>query len=329
MSDKSRPQLSFPCHFQPPSGTDKPIPHVESGTAACGLNCQVCRLHIQGVCSSCGSGTSQAARDKLEAQVRLFGQGCSVLVCATNRQVAYCMRDCDDFPCDVFRSGPFPLSEGFLTMQARRREKAGIEQQAGWPETTPDFWERLDERTPGDVMAASGAIRNQAGGYTLQCLNETWSIDPASRQILKREGAFGGEWDRQVPFLILVYLALARDEALSGELIPPRDLQPGQDFFRGKYSLNTTELEARFGRDKAAFERVGLSLGGRRLDLADAAFRLHVFPRLAVDFLLWTADEEFPARVNLLLDRRLLRHYPFDAAAVALNLLIQRLLATT
>jgi hypothetical protein len=296
------------------------------GTGACGINCTVCRLHVQGICSSCGAGTSEAGRLKLEAQGRLFGQACPVLRCAVDRRVGYCLRGCDEFPCEHFSSGPYPFAQGFLQMQARRRAQHGRDLQAAWPERTPEFWDALGERDPNVVCHHTGAIRAAEGGFTLQCLRETWAVDPDAQTIQKVQGTFGGEWDRQLPFLILVYLVSASDEPLTGEMVAPRELYPGVDVFQGHHALTLGDLESRYGRDGAAFGRAAERLGGMSLEGGDVAARFNIFPKLPVDYLLWLADEEFGARLTLLLDRGTARHYPADTLAVAVNLLTQRLL---
>ena len=94
-------------------------------TGACGVNCDVCGLRISGVCSTCGAGGSRAAEEKIAAQVRIFGIPCLILECARGKGVEYCPRDCEDFPCELFRVGPYPFSEGFLNMQERRRKEEG------------------------------------------------------------------------------------------------------------------------------------------------------------------------------------------------------------
>ena len=42
-------------------------------TGACGLACDVCKLKLLNICTSCGPGKSQLAKAKLEAQKRLVG----------------------------------------------------------------------------------------------------------------------------------------------------------------------------------------------------------------------------------------------------------------
>lgn len=101
------------------------------GTGACGINCLTCRLATSGRCSPCGPGTGSQAAKKLGAQLEHLGGFCPILKCAVDRRVAFCLRDCDDFPCDKFSGGPYPFSEGFLAMQDRRRRIPGDPPQRG------------------------------------------------------------------------------------------------------------------------------------------------------------------------------------------------------
>ena len=239
------------------------------------------------------------------------------------------MRDCDRFPCEQFSSGSYPFSPEFLAMQERRREKIDLSVTAAWPSNTPEIWNNLRELSSPDVCRNSGAALSAGGKYLLQCLNETWEIDPNQMTVVKTQGAFGGEWDRQVPYLMLYYLTCASADLLSGEMTAPRDLPGWQNFFKGRYTLETTELESCFGRDVGTFTKAAEQLGGRKLGQADAAVRFHVFKKFPVDYLLWVADEEFPSRVTILLDRSLPEHFVADGTSVIINLLSRRLLDCT
>ncbi len=295
-------------------------------TGACGINCTTCRLHVLGVCSTCGAGNSNEGREKLAAQHRLFGFGCPILSCAVGRGIGYCLRDCDDFPCDVLMDSEYPFSAAFLMMQSRRRQNVDSPQ-AAWPERTPELWERLSEKSAGELCTNSGAfLFNDL--YRLRSLNELWEIDVQARSIVKVEGAFGGEWDRQLPFLLLMYLVYAQESSLSGEMVAPRELTAGGDFFQGRYSLQTEELEEAFGKDAGKFSARAEELGAVRIDKSDCAVRLQVFPKVVVEYLLWLADDEFPARVKVLMDRESLVHFPPDTMSIMVNLLTGRILAS-
>ncbi len=96
------------------------------GTGACGLNCLVCGLFRQGKCSPCAAGTEPEAQKKLAAQLGLLGGTCPILQCAADRKISYCSADCDLYPCRRFLAGPYPLAEGYLQMQIRRRSRPGL-----------------------------------------------------------------------------------------------------------------------------------------------------------------------------------------------------------
>lgn len=293
-------------------------------TGACGVDCTVCRLHVLGVCSTCGAGTSLAAREKKAAQMRLFGNACPMLACAIERGIDYCSRDCDEFPCDVFSKNSSPYSKTFLSMQKRRRELTD-EKQWAWPEGGDDFWERLESADPVQIVQNSGASQNQQGQYIIPSLGETWMVDAASKKIIKESGQFGGEWDRQMPFYIVVYLVSAQEKTPSGKMLHPRELVHGQDYFRGHNTLETVELERVYGADKALFLSAVRSLGGQLTSDADVSARFRIFPKMIVDVLLWLADDEFPAKVSILMDSALADHYPVEGIADVTNLLVRRL----
>jgi hypothetical protein len=100
------------------------------GTGACGINCMVCGLFRQGKCSPCASGIEPEAHDKLAAQLKLVGGTCPILACAVERKIAYCSADCEVYPCKKFMAGPYPLSQGYLEMQLRRRGNPAPESSA-------------------------------------------------------------------------------------------------------------------------------------------------------------------------------------------------------
>ncbi len=296
------------------------------GTGACGINCSVCRLHVKGVCSTCGGGKSDEAVNKLVTQHRLFGGGCPVLQCALQRSIEYCLRDCDDFPCPKLSGGSYPYGQRFLEMQGRRRSRSsGFKCYSAWPASTPDFWQQFSKRSIKEICAFSPAILLDVNRFGLQCLDEPWHIDRTEKTISKVQGEFGGEWDRQIPFLILMYLALVHEAPVSGKLMTAIELYRGMTPFSGPHTLKTRYVESIFGRNPCLFHEAATQLGARRLDQADASARFYIFPKLLVDLLLWKANEEFPAKLTLLFDRNMPRFYPADAVALAVNLLLQRL----
>ena len=80
---------------------------------ACGIACGVCSHRVTGSCEGCVAGNDKGAAKKLDIQKAKLGFACPVLECAFSNKVAYCLKDCDKFPCEVLYRG-FPYSQGFL-----------------------------------------------------------------------------------------------------------------------------------------------------------------------------------------------------------------------
>jgi len=82
-------------------------------TGACGINCDVCGLKVQGVCRGCNAGTAFTVED-------VDQHPCDILKCAVRKNVAYCLKDCKDFPCALLEKGQYPFSAAYLGMHKQR-----------------------------------------------------------------------------------------------------------------------------------------------------------------------------------------------------------------
>jgi len=291
-------------------------------TAACGINCDVCRLKILGICSSCGPGTSQEAIDKIEVQKHLFGQPCPVLACAHMNHIQFCLRDCESFPCENFQAGPYPFSEGYLNMQERRR-KQKIEKKKPVGDRfliPPEHWEDLKEKDPDNLCKNALARPHPPGGLIVCFLQEDVLVDMESRCIQRLDQ---GRWVKinhsLVELLVLVYLLNVTSHPLSQEMVSVNDLKTAH-FFQGPHALKIAPLVERYGNDLRGFTKAAENLGGEPLDLADAAYRFFPFPKIPLYYLLWEGDEEFKPHLSILFDRSIERHLSADAIWGLVNL---------
>ena len=57
----------------------------------------------------------------------------------------------------------------------------------------------------------------------------------------------------------------------------------------------------------------------------DAAFRLFVLPRIPMEFILYGADEEFPAELVITFDRVIEHHFKLDVVWALVNVTVERL----
>ncbi|MEW6666648.1 MAG: DUF3786 domain-containing protein [Thermodesulfobacteriota bacterium] len=283
-------------------------------TGACGIDCDACRLKLMGLCSTCGSGTSPEGRTKLAAQFTILGSPCPILECAIEKHVDHCIGDCTGFPCERFRAGPYPFSEGFLKMQERRRgDMPRAKTPLGQTVQVPiQYWEDLAARDPDEICRAALAEAHPPEGFLLSFLNEPLLVDLRERCVKR---AKGGAWEKEgqdlLELIMLVYLLGAKDEPLDQEKITVQELKDAR-FFQGPHELHLEPVLRRYGRDREGFKEAARSLGADPLDLADAAFRIQAFPRVPVYYLLWEGDEEFGPRLSVLFDRSVERHLSAD-----------------
>jgi len=101
---------------------------------------------------------------------------------------------------------------------------------------------------------------------------------------------------------LLWYLVDAKEIPFTGKLTKIEDIKDGLVFSKGSHTLPLGKLAAKYGINKEGFIKRGKDLGGETLDFSDASLMLLPFPRIPVTLVLWLADEEFPARADLMLD---------------------------
>ena len=275
-------------------------------TAACGIDCDVCQLNLLGTCSTCGPGTSLEAEKKLAAQSRLLGSPCPILACANLNHVQFCLRDCSQFPCENFTNGPYPFSEGYLTMQKRRRKEIPP---ADAPDNTgasvdPIYWEELQAKDLNFLCNLTLFNPVSDGQLTFAFLNENILVDIKDR-CLKRHGDKGWEKtdDPLLELVTVLYLNGVNDIYPMGkDIVSAKDLKEGH-FFQGPHALKVDGLIKRYGQDISGFKAAAEHLQGEPLEMADSAFKLLPFPRIPLYYLLWEGDDEFKPRVNVLFDR--------------------------
>ena len=291
-------------------------------TGACGINCDVCKLNLLGTCSSCGPGTSLEAEKKLAAQQRLLGSTCSILACAKLNQIEYCMRDCNQYPCDNFRAGPYPFSQGFLDMQQRRLKEKPPALAPDGSRITVDaaYWNELLKRNI-DTLCNFTLFENDSSGHLrFHFLNEDIMVDLNDRCLKRLEGDRWSKTDDPLLELVTVlYLINVTGlYPMDKDIVGVKDLKEAH-FFQGPHALKTEPLVRRYGTDLNGFNQVAEYLEGEPREMADTAYRLLPFPRVPLYYLLWKGDEEFEPQVTVLLDRSIENVLAADAIWALVN----------
>lgn len=108
--------------------------------------------------------------------------------------------------------------------------------------------------------------------------------------------------------LTVLYLCNSDGTRPSGSWVAYREL-PGGRFYEPvvRRSVEDPLVEA-FGSRVREFNRAAVSLGGTDLPQGDAAYWFDLFPMVPLSFILWEADQEFPARAQVLFDSNCSHH---------------------
>ena len=177
-------------------------------------------------------------------------------------------------------------------------------------------WELLAASDPAGVCARAGVDFNPGDGtYRVPSFGREFTVKPAGRLILGREP--GGEvfLTRYVSLFrlsLLWYLLKATAARPSGKLVKPAGLPGGDIFLKGSHVLPLEALAEKYATRPEAFLAAGVALGGIPAAYGNAAVVLSPLPKVPVTLLLWTEDDEFPARADLLFDATCTAHLPLD-----------------
>ncbi len=182
-------------------------------------------------------------------------------------------------------------------------------------------WAKLVTLDPANVCRrATARYDEQAETYTFQSFGCEISISPKNKKIFSNspEGKallnkLGPVLNRLDPTLTLLWhLASAHSAPLSGKLVKPDSLPGGQIFTKGTHVLPLAELAERYAHAPEEFIETGKIWAGITLDYGDAALQLWPLPQVPMTLILHTADEEFTATANLLLDSNCQFQLPTD-----------------
>lgn len=190
-----------------------------------------------------------------------------------------------------------------------------------------DYWDKLKKRNIDELCMLSLAHVYPPEDLLLHFLNKDILLDMGNRSIHrlnvnKREKI-------ENPFLeliILVYLLNVSSDDPSQDIISVRDLKNAH-FFQGPHELQTAPLLDLYGNNLERFKSAAESLGGKSLDMAEAAYMLLPFPKIPLYYLLWEGDDEFEPNLSILFDRSIEKHLAADAIWGLVNLVSNYLLS--
>lgn len=178
-------------------------------------------------------------------------------------------------------------------------------------------WEILATLDPRDVCKTASVFYDLASGnYLVKSYGMDFLVSPGKKTIFSHDPASGVLLQRLGDFFrlsLLWYLVNAKDVPCTERLVKLQNVRGGEIFTQGSHVLPLEKVAQKYGNDKKGFIEKGKKLGGVVLEkYGDASVRLLPMPRLPVIVALWIADEEFPARADLMLDSTCEMQLPTD-----------------
>lgn len=168
-------------------------------------------------------------------------------------------------------------------------------------------WEILSSLRPDDVCRAAGvAYDSVQDAYVIKSFGMDFIISVKDRTI--SSDAYGSTvlLQRLSYFFrlsVLWYLVSVKEIDCTGRLVKLEQIRGGDAFTRGSHVLPLEAIATKYGNDKEGFIQKGNMLGAlQTIKLGDVSIQLLPLPRVPIIISLWFAEEEFPARVDLLLD---------------------------
>jgi hypothetical protein len=168
-------------------------------------------------------------------------------------------------------------------------------------------WEILASLNPDSVCRAASATYDPLEKtYTIRSFGMDFLVSVNGRIISSAaEGSdiLLGKLSYFFRLSLLWYLVSVKDIACTGRLVKLEQIRGGDIFTKGSHILPLELIAEKFGKSQEGFIAQGKQLGGEpSIKLGDASIQVFPLPRVPVILSLWTEDEEFPARADILFD---------------------------
>ncbi len=137
----------------------------------------------------------------------------------------------------------------------------------------------------------------------LPVLDKCYMVSISDGNIFDQANPYG-EVPVHTRLLLIHYLIYAKDTAaVTGEEIPFHSIR-GVSHFEAAFIRETIPpLKKAFEGHTDRFIQAGKALHGTICTYGDASVRLQLFPLIAITYILWEGDEEFPMNINVLFDK--------------------------
>jgi hypothetical protein len=163
-----------------------------------------------------------------------------------------------------------------------------------------------------EICRRSGATLLADGSVSVKFLNADIIID------INRRAVDSSDSPLQITdkLIILHYLVGAQGNDPAGELVSFKDLPGGAVYYPTFLKRAVAPVVGCFGEHPEALFAAASALGGNPAAHGDAAVCLRALPRVALWWILWRGDNDFPAEGSILFDKSIADYLPTEDVAV-------------
>ncbi|GAB4262436.1 DUF3786 domain-containing protein [Thermincola ferriacetica] len=184
--------------------------------------------------------------------------------------------------------------------------------------------DKLGKKSPREIAVNSDTLYNEATNtFKVKYINEDYLVTYPDGRIKFADK--DGEIPLNVQILILHYLVTANGAPLQNRLISFKELPDGAIYIEPFTRRAVNPMLSAFGTNPEAFAELAEKIGGQRQSLGDISVTIHVFPRVPITYVIWAADDEFPASGNILFDASACHYLPTEDYALVSSLVVYQL----
>jgi hypothetical protein len=121
--------------------------------------------------------------------------------------------------------------------------------------------------------------------------------------------------------LVLHYLIYAKGTPPTGDQITFKQLEGGLGYYPAFQRRTTIPLLKTFDGDVEELTKWGTQVGGVKAGYGDYAITFQAFPKVAVTFVFWKGDNEFPSDGNVIFDSTIGDYFTTEDIAVLCNMI--------
>jgi len=153
-------------------------------------------------------------------------------------------------------------------------------------------------------------FRSESTSQEVKYLSRRYLVSPDTAEVTYLEDK--GQVSQREKIIILHYLTGTRESALTGKLIDFREVPGGREYYSVFEKRVYQPFLKIFAGEPELFTKAAAVLDGERIDFGDVGFRFTVLPEIAVSFILYQGDEEFPPACKVLFDSSITQYLPTE-----------------